>query len=161
MTEASWILGTLGPGTYGCLDIEGDHLCEASPGPVEASGSMWNVSDVVRLHPLPEGVSPRCHSYKVAAVADFVDDADAERLHWRDVYPKTKGTPLPLPSTVEEPRAHFQWKGTDVELAFTCLCGRDLELDGAGFAYFIGCPCCPRIYQLEPYVSISQATRST
>lgn len=45
------------------------------------------------------------------------------------------------------PNAFIQWKGTDVCMDFRCKCGAHCHFDG-GFAYFVKCPHCDRVYEM-------------
>lgn len=47
----------------------------------------------------------------------------------------------------------IQWKGTDVCLDVTCLCGTHLHFDG-DFAYAIRCWQCARIWELPAYIPL-------
>lgn len=50
-----------------------------------------------------------------------------------------------------------QWKGTDVCLDFTCLCGTGLHFDG-DFAYALRCWSCERIWELPSYIPMKLVT---
>lgn len=63
-----------------------------------------------------------------------MSSTDVRGCMWYGVGPDHEGT-RPGP-----PEAFIQWKGTDVCLDFTCLCGEGGHFDG-DFAYALKCRC--------------------
>ncbi len=59
----------------------------------------------------------------------------------------------PVPSG---PHAFIQWKGTEACMDFRCPCGGGGHFDG-GFAYFIRCPDCRKVYEMGWYVTAQEA----
>lgn len=53
------------------------------------------------------------------------------------------------------PRSFVQWKGTDLCMDFTCVCGQGGHIDD-DFVYFLRCPSCARVYELAPVVSVRE-----
>src|ERR1051325_4443271 len=53
------------------------------------------------------------------------------------------------------PWSFVQWKGTELCMDFTCVCGRSGHIDDS-FCYFLRCPSCERVYELAPVVSVRE-----
>jgi len=169
--------GTLGPDTRGCLDIHDHdtpcrHLCGGSPGVVgeqppeegydEHDGppeARWRIGNVVRMVKCAEPGGPYPTCFSVAEYANLSEENDWGLMNggWA---PKREydlpfycWTPLLGPET---PRASFQWKGTTIDLTFTCPgCNTDLHVV-AEFAYHVGCPRCQTGYAVDWYVPVER-----
>jgi hypothetical protein len=50
-----------------------------------------------------------------------------------------------------EAESWVQWKGTDICVDLTCVCGADFHFDGM-FLYYWRCMSCNRVYGMSPYV---------
>ena len=57
--------------------------------------------------------------------------------------------------TPELPFAFIQWKGTQVCMDPHCVCGESCHVD-ADFAYFVRCPACGRVFQMDWYVRMRE-----
>jgi len=65
-------------------------------------------------------------------------------MFYLDDFPFTR----PLGSEVS---MFIQWKGTEVCLDFTCLCGFKGHIDDC-FVYYVECPQCESVYQMGTQV---------
>jgi len=53
----------------------------------------------------------------------------------------------------DPPRAFIQWKGTDVCMDVTCICGENGHVD-ADFAYVLKCGKCGQLYAMPAHVAL-------
>jgi phage FluMu protein Com len=53
----------------------------------------------------------------------------------------------------KDPHGWIQWKGTDVCMDIHCKCGEHSHID-AEFVYFIQCPKCKTIYEVNGHVQL-------
>ncbi len=51
------------------------------------------------------------------------------------------------------PHGWIQWKGTEVCMDIRCGCGYVSHID-AEFAYFVKCPACKQVYNVDPHVRL-------
>lgn len=171
MTPAGTLVGTLGPETCGCIDInDGEfhvHVCAARPGGTvradEDTGLDWetgketrpyadrpiawllgNTIDLVPFADLANGY-PQC-----CILAEYAEsDAYIEALLRGEDAPYAplvcvsgKLSGTDIEPRGPEPHATFQWKGTTMHLTWTCTCGTACKVAGAEFAYSVACPSC-------------------
>lgn len=166
--------GTLGPNTWGCLDIHDHdtpcrHLCEGTIGDVgeqvegydEADGppeARWRIGNQVRMvqaYP-PGGPYPTC--FIVAEYVDLNEENDWGMLGagWAPERGTDNTFYCWAPLQDRYPRASFQWKGANIDLTFTCpVCATKLHAEGE-FAYHVGCPKCRTGFAVDWYVPVER-----
>lgn len=54
-----------------------------------------------------------------------------------------------------QPGVYVQWKGSDVCISFTCLCGEGGHFDGM-FAYALRCAACGRIWEMPTQFALAE-----
>ncbi len=52
-----------------------------------------------------------------------------------------------------EPHAWIQWKGTNVCMDVSCICGEQSHID-AEFVYNVKCPSCKRVYFCNGHIEL-------
>lgn len=53
----------------------------------------------------------------------------------------------------DRPKGWIQWKGTEACMDLQCVCGCGWHID-AGFAYFVKCPDCGRVYMCNGHIEL-------
>ena len=168
--------GTLGPETRGCLDINDHdtpcyHICEGAVGLVGGNaltddedsgppGAKWQIGSTVRLvrYCGPEGAYPYC--LVVAGYADVLDEIEAEPAEFPAPSHRDPRAPFfQWTSLADGPlSASFQWKGTNIDLSFTCpACQVDLRAEGE-FAYHVACPRCRTAFAVDWHVPVERVS---
>ncbi len=165
--------GILGPDTWGCLDIHdhdtpGRHLCEGTIGVVgeqpegydEDDGppeARWRIGNRVRMvrSGQPDGPYPYCMAIGEFVVLTAENDWGSQLHLWQ---PERGQNPTffswhPLS---DKPTASFQWKGTTIDLTFTCSeCESALHVV-AEFAYHVACPQCRTCFAVDWNVPVER-----
>lgn len=167
--------GTLGPATHGCLDIHDHdtpcrHLCGGTPGIVGEqperygaydgpSDARWRIGNAVRM----VKSSPRNGLYPFSVlVAEFADSYESFCAVDAELWdpPRASNHTFYNWTSLGEgkPTASFQWKGTNIDLTFTCPeCGAELHVTGE-FAYHVACPRCRSGFSVDWNVPVERVS---